>query len=151
MYTDSSCWDEKFSVSGGAIFFMHALVVWYARRQRTVPHSSAEAEYISASLGAREGAHIRAVASELDLLPPGLSPLRIDNKSAIDMAHDPVTFKKTKQIMRESNYLRDLVACRVYSPEHVVSVQQLVDILTKALPRLTCVRLRDMLLQLLAA
>ena len=150
VYTDSS-WDEKFSVSGGAIFFMNALGVWYARRQRTVSHSSAEAEYISASLGAREGAHIRAVASELDLLPPGPSPLRIDNKSAIDMAHDPVAFKKTKHIMRESNSLRDLVTRRVYSPEHVVSAQQLADILTKALPRLTFVRLRDMLLQLLAA
>ena len=111
-------------------------------------HSSAEAEYISASLGAREGAHIRAVASELDMLPPDPSPLRIDNKSAIDMAHDPVAFKKTKHIMRESNYLRDLVARRVYSPEYVVSAQQLADILTKALPRLTFVRLKDMLLLL---
>ena len=79
------------------------------------------------------------------------SPLRIDNKSAIDMAHDPVAFKKTKHIMRESHYLRDLVARRVYSPEHVVSAQQLADILTKALPRLTFVRLRDMLLRLVAA
>ena len=49
VYTDSS-WDEKLSVSGGAIFFMNALVVWYARRQRTVSHSSVEAEYISTSL-----------------------------------------------------------------------------------------------------
>ena len=64
------------------------------------------------------------------------------------MAHDPVAFKKTKHIMRESNYLRDLVARRVYSPEYVVSAQQLADILTKALPRLTFVRLRDMLLLL---
>ena len=67
------------------------------------------------------------------------------------MAHDPVAFKKTKHIMRESHYLRDLVARRVYSPEHVVSAQQLADILTKALPRLTFVRLRDLLLQLIAA
>ena len=66
------------------------------------------------------------------------------------MAHDPVAFKKTKHIMRESHYLRDLVARRVYSPEHVVSAQQLAGILTKALPRLIFVRLRDLLLQLIA-
>ena len=149
VYTDSS-WDEKFSVSGGVIFYEGCMIVWYSRRQRTVSHSSAEAEYIAASLAAREGAHIRAVASELGLLPPGPTRLRIDNKSAIDMAHDPVAFKKTKHIMRESHYLRDLVARRVYAPEHVVSSDNLADILTKALPRLTFVRLRGFLLQLAA-
>jgi len=149
IYTDSS-WDEKFSVSGCVIFFEGCLIVWYSRRQRTVSHSSAEAEYIAASLAAREGAHIRAVVSELDLLPSGPSKLRIDNKSTIDMAHDPVAFKKTKHIMRESHYLRDVVARRVYSPEHVVSAENRADILTKALPRLTFLRLRGFLLQLAA-
>ena len=149
IYTDSS-WDEKFSISGGVIFFEGCLIVWYSRRQRTVSHSSAEAEYIAASLAAREGAHVRAVVSELGLLPSGPSLLRIDNKSAIDMAHDPVAFKKTKHIMRESHYLRDLVARRVYSPEHVVSSENKADILTKALPRLTFARLRGFLLQLAA-
>ena len=137
-------------VSGGVIFFEGCLIVWYSRRQRTVSHSSAEAEYIAASLAAREGAHVRAVVSELGLLPSGPSQLRIDNKSAIDMAHDPVAFKKTKHIMRESHYLRDLVARRVYSPEHVVSSENKADILTKALPRLTFARLRGFLLQLAA-
>ena len=59
----------------------------------------------------------------------------MDSKSAIDMAHDPVAFKKTKHIMRESHYLRDLVARLVYKPQHVLSANQLADVLTKALPR----------------
>ena len=145
VYADAS-WDEKFSVSGGLVYFDGSLIVWYSRKQRTVAHSSAEAEYISASLAAREGAHVRSVLTELNLLPTGPSPLRLDSKSAIDMAHDPVAFKKTKHIMRESHYLRDLVARRVYRPEHVVSAEQLADILTKALGRVLFVRLRDLLL-----
>ena len=139
-----------YCISGGVIFFEGCLIVWYSRRQRTVSQSSAEAEYLAASLAAREGSHVRAVVSELGLLPSGPSLLRIDNKSAIDMAHDPVAFKKTKHIMRESFYLRDLVARRVYSPEHVVSSENKADILTKALPRLTFARLRGFLLQLAA-
>ena len=95
VYADAS-WDEKFSVSGGLVYFDGSLIVWYSRKQRTVAHSSAEAEYISASLAAREGAHVRSVLTELNLLPTGPSPLRLDSKSAIDMAHDPVAFKKTK-------------------------------------------------------
>ena len=66
------------------------------------------------------------------------------------MAHDPVAFKKTKHIMRESHYLRDLVARRVYAPEHVVSADNLADILTKALLCLSFVRLRGLLLRMAA-
>jgi hypothetical protein len=62
------------------------------------------------------------------------------------MAHDPVAFKKTKHIMREAHYLRDLVARRVYSPEHVPSEAMLADIFTKALGRALYVRLRDLLM-----
>jgi hypothetical protein len=39
IYTDSS-WDEKFSISGGVIFFEGCLIVWYSRRQRTVSLSA---------------------------------------------------------------------------------------------------------------
>ena len=67
----------------------------------------------------------------------------MDSKSAIDMAHDPVAFKKTKHIMREAHYLRDLVARRVYTPEHVASADMLADIFTKPLIRTLFVRLRD--------
>jgi hypothetical protein len=145
VYADAS-WAERFSTSGGVILAYGGLVHWWSRLQRTVSHSSAEAEYIAASLAAREAAHVRALCLDLAIDLHGPTVLRLDSKSAIDMAHDPVAFKKTKHIMRESHYLRDLVARRVYVPEHVPSAEQLADILTKALPRVLFVRLRDTLL-----
>ena len=60
----------------------------------------------------------------------------LDSKSAIDMAFDPVAFKKTKHVLRDAEYLRDLVAREVFKPEHVPSSRQLADAFTKALPRL---------------
>ena len=48
--------------------------------------------------------------------------------------------------MRDSNYLRDLVAREVILPEFVPSEKQLADLLTKPLPRMLFVRLRDHLL-----
>ena len=63
------------------------------------------------------------------------SPLYLDSKSAIDMAFDPVAFKKTKHILRDAEYLRDLVAKLVFTPMHVVSAEELADIFTKALGR----------------
>ena len=142
VYADSS-WAERFSTSGGLIFVHGALVAWWSRLQRTVAHSSAEAEYIAASLAAREGCHVRALCIDFLVKLGGATPLRLDSKSAIDMAHDPVAFKKTKHIMRESFYLRDLVSRHVYAPEHVPSEQQLADLLTKALARALFVHLRD--------
>ena len=145
VYADAS-WAERFSTSGGVILAYGGLVHWWSRLQRTVSHSSAEAEYIAASLAAREAAHVRALCLDLKIDLQGPTPLRLDSKSAIDMAHDPVAFKKTKHIMRESHYLRDLVARRVYLPQHVPSADQLADILTKAMPRVPFTRLRDTLL-----
>ena len=145
VYADAS-WSERFSTSGAAIYFLGVLINWYSRLQRTVAHSTAEAEYQSASLAAREGCHVRGLTVDVGLVPSCATPLRLDSKSAIDMAHDPVAFKKTKHIMREAHYLRDLVARRVYSPEHVASEAMLADIFTKALGRALYVRLRDLLM-----
>ena len=63
----------------------------------------------------------------------GASPLRLDSKAALDMAVDPVAFKKTKHILRHAYELRDRVARRIYTPEFVPTADQLADILTKSL------------------
>ena len=69
----------------------------------------------------------------------------LDSKSAIDMAFDPVAFKKTKHILRDAQYLRDLVAREVLRPSHVTSAKQLADIFTKALARVTFASHRERL------
>ena len=58
LYSDAS-WSDCFSTSGGIIYVHGCAVLWYSRRQRTVPHSTAEAEYIEASMAAREGEFLR--------------------------------------------------------------------------------------------
>ena len=75
-------------------------------------------------------------------------PLRLDSKSAIDMAFDPVAFKKTKHILREAFYLRDLVAKGKVYPSHVASTLQRADIYTKPLNRVTFVAERNQLVQM---
>ena len=53
--------------------------------------------------------------------------------------------KKTKHILRDAEYLRDLVARQVIVPRHVPSAEQVADAFTKALPRLVFQALRDRL------
>ena len=61
----------------------------------------------------------------------GLSPTS-DSKSCVDLAYDPVSFKKTKHILRAAYGLRDYVSRDVFSMSHIAGTTNLADILTKA-------------------
>ena len=97
-------------------------------------------------MAARETIFAREVLTDLSELRPGPTILYLDSKSAIDMAFDPVAFKKTKHILRDAYFLRDKVARRVFDPKHVSSEEQLADMLTKAVSKVIFSRLRDRLL-----
>ena len=61
--------------------------------------------------------------------------LYCDSKSAVEMAFDPVAFKKTKHILRAAEFLRDLVAREVITLRHVPGSTMVADLLTKATSR----------------
>ena len=46
-----------------------------------------------------------------------------------------VAFKKTKHILRDAEYLRDMVSREAFTPKHVPSAEQRADIFTKQLLR----------------
>ena len=144
-YSDAN-WAENQSTCGACLFLGGCLINWYSRLQKSVSHSSAESEYVAASMAAREAIFIRDVLTDLGELRPGPTTLYLDSKSAIDMAFDPVAFKKTKHILRDAFFLRDKVARQVFSPVHVSSEEQLADMLTKAVNKAIFTRLRDRLL-----
>jgi hypothetical protein len=144
VYSDAD-WATKYSTSGCLILLNGCPVHWHTRLQRSVSHSTAEAEYISASAAAREAVFFRDLLLDCNKLSPGPTPLLMDSKSAIDMAFDPVAFKKTKHVLRDAEYLRDLVAREVLAPSHVESKRMIADIFTKPLDRLLFVALRAFL------
>ena len=57
------------------------------------------------------------------------------------MAFDPVAFKNTKHILRDAEFLRDLVAREVLVLKHLPGKIMLADLLTKAVARVTYVTL----------
>ena len=132
MYSDAS-WLTKNSVSGGLILFWGIPAAWWSRLQKSVSASTAEAECYAAALASREGVYTRDFAEENKFPVTRPTPLYLDSKAALDLANDPVAFKKTKHILRHSYELRDRVARRVYSPVFVDTHSQLADVLTKGL------------------
>ena len=131
VYVDSD-WSVKFSSSGALFFFHGCLVHWFAKVQRSVSFSSAESELFGAILAAKEGIFFRELL--VDLARAVSAPTRIfsDSKSCIDLSYDPVSFKKTKHILRAANGLRDYVARQVYEMVFITGSVNLADILTKA-------------------
>ena len=132
IYSDAS-WLSDLSVSGGLIFYQGCLVTWWSRRQKSISHSSAEAEYFAASVASREGLYIRDLLEDLGTPVKGPTPLLLDSKAAISLTQAPVAFKKTKHILRAAHELRDRCARGMYRAEYVEAANQLADIMTKAL------------------
>ena len=95
-----SSWGTKFSCSGAFFFYMGCHFHWFAKMQKSVTLSSAEAEYFGAMLAAKDTVFIRDILVYLGLLKTGPTVIFADSKSAVDMAFDPVAFKNTKHILR---------------------------------------------------
>ena len=84
--------------------------------------------FFGAMLAARDGMFLRDLLAELGLLQAGPTVLYLDSKSAIDLAFDPVAFRRTKHIMRSTFFLRDLVARRFFAPRHIAGTSNPADV-----------------------
>ena len=129
-FVDSS-WAVKFSCSGGFIFYHGCLVAWFSKMQRSVSLSSAEAEYFGAMMAAREIMFHADLAVEFGLEITLPVVMYSDSKSAVEMAFDPVAFKKTKHILRAAEFLRDLTHRGLILPTHLSGAVMIADLLTK--------------------
>ena len=134
-YVDSS-WTTGFSCSGAFFTIYGCIFHYFCKTQRSVTLSSAEAEYFGASLASKEILFFRAIFFDLgilDLKTPSL--LLCDSKSAVDMAYDPIAFKKTKHILRAAEFLRDIVSKYHVIIKHLSGNEMIADLLTKSLAR----------------
>ena len=134
-FVDSS-WTTAFSCSGAFFSIYGCPFHWFCKTQRSITLSSAEAEYFGATLAAKEILFFRSLFYDLRILKlDNPSLLLCDSKSAVDMAYDPVAFKKTKHILRAAAFLRDIVFKLHVIVKHLPGNDMLTDVLTKSLPR----------------
>ncbi len=143
-FVDSS-WATRFSCSGAFFFYHGCPFHWFSKMQRSVTLSSAEAEYFGAMLAAKDVVFVRDLLVDLGIALAVASVIYSDSKSAVDMAFDPVAFKKTKHILRAAEFLRDLVARGVVTLAHVSGAVMVADLLTKACARAIFVELLRLL------
>ncbi len=129
--------DTRRSVTGYTFLLSGCCVTWFASRQASVSLSTTEAEYVALSDGCKESVWLRRLLSEIG--HPQQQPTRLmeDNQACISIAENPRDHSCTKHIDIKFHHIRERIANGEVSLEYVPTADQLADIFTKGLPKLT--------------
>ncbi|XP_027340865.1 uncharacterized protein LOC113854179 [Abrus precatorius] len=144
-FSDSDwCGDkgDRKSTAGYIFFIEGAPISWSSKKEPVVALSSSEAEYIAAAEAACQAAWLEKLMNELKIKLKSKTTLMVDNKSAIDLAKNPICHGKSKHIKTRFHFLRDQVNQGKLNVDFCKLEFQLADIFTKALKyeRFKCLR-----------
>ena len=95
--------------------------------------SSAEAEYVAATIAACHAAWLRRLLKDMGHTPKDPTSIFCDNNSAIQLSKHNVFHKKSKHIDTRYHLIRELVNDGQISLQFCGSKEQLVDMFTKPL------------------
>ncbi|CAL9028535.1 unnamed protein product [Prunus brigantina] len=93
--------------------------------------SHAEAKYRGMAHGVRELLWIKRLLTELGFKPKKPMKLHCDNKSAIDIAHNPIQHDRTKHVEVDRHFIKEKIENKIIRLPFVKSEDQLAVILTK--------------------
>ncbi|GJZ30303.1 putative RNA-directed DNA polymerase [Tanacetum coccineum] len=129
----AKCPVTRRSVSGYCVFVNGCLVSWKSKKQSTLSRSSAEAKYRSMASVTCEIMWIVKIMKDLNVDNMIPANLYCDNKSAIQIAANPVMHEKTKHFDLDVHLVRKKVSFGLIKTVKVDSRKNVADVLTKAL------------------
>ena len=133
-YTDAnyagSIIDRK-STFGYCTFLGGNLVTWRSKKHNVVVRSSAEAEFRAMAQGVCELLWLKIILEDLKIKWDGPMRFYCDNKSAINIAHNPVQHDRTKHIEIDRHFIKEKLDSGLICTPYVSTHGQLANILTK--------------------
>lgn len=121
--------DDKRSTSGSCIFLWAKL--GGIKFQEEVPHLQiTNVGYCWLAHSTLEILWIESLLTELHIpfLPP---TLLCDNQSVVHLTHNPIMHARTKHMEFDIHFMRERVATKKFTIQHVLAAFQLADIFTK--------------------
>nr|GEU99468.1 ribonuclease H-like domain, reverse transcriptase, RNA-dependent DNA polymerase [Tanacetum cinerariifolium] len=137
--------DQGKGTTGIVFYFGESPITWCTQKQPTVTLSSCESEFMVATGAACQALWLKRVLSELTGWEEKRITLKVDNVSAMALVRNPVFHGKNKHIDIRYHFIRECVENGHINVEHISGELQRADVLTKALPRLKFVTMRQML------
>nr|GEW81529.1 hypothetical protein [Tanacetum cinerariifolium] len=121
------------SVSGYFVFVNGSLMFWKSKRQATSSKSSAEAEYRAMASVTCEIMWVLKVLKDFGQCDLTSVDLFCENKSAIQIAANPIMHEKPKHFDMDAHLVREKVAFGLIKTKKVDSKDQVADVFTKDL------------------
>nr|GEX75304.1 zinc finger, CCHC-type [Tanacetum cinerariifolium] len=137
--------DQGKGTTGIVLYFRESPITWCTQKQLTVALSLCESEFMAATRAACQALWLKRLLSEITGWEEERITLKVDNISAIALVRNPVFHGRSKHIDIRYHFIRKCVENGHINMEHVSGELQREDILTKALPRLKFVTMRQML------
>jgi len=106
-------------------------VTWRSKKQKVVARSSTEAEFRAMALGVYELLWLKIILEDLKIKLEGPIKLYCDNKSAINIAHNPVQHDRTKHIEVDRHFIKEKLDSGLICTPFVTTNNQVADVLTK--------------------
>ncbi|KAG7585873.1 Reverse transcriptase RNA-dependent DNA polymerase [Arabidopsis thaliana x Arabidopsis arenosa] len=136
--------DDGKSTTGHIFYLGDCPITWCTKKQDTIALSSCEAEFMAATEAAKQAIWLQDLLGEVTGNSIERVMLRIDNKSAIALAKNPVFHGRSKHIHKRYHFIRECVENELVDVEHVPGEEQKADILTKALGRIKFKEMREL-------
>jgi hypothetical protein len=127
--------DTRVSTTAFITFLGSNPISWSARKQRAISRSSTEAEFRALAAATSETVWLHSLITELGLHLQHPPQVFCDNIGATHFSLNPVQHTRMKHIEIDLLFVRDLVQKGRVTVNHVHTLDQLADLLTKPLPR----------------
>ena len=109
------------------------MVTWRSKKHNVVAKSCVESEFRVIAQGLCELLWLKIILNDLRIKWDGPMKLYCDNKSTINIAHNPIQHDRTKHIEIDRHFIKEKLEEGVVCMSYVPSEHQLADILTKRL------------------
>lgn len=143
-YSDwAACPLTRKSLTGYIVMMGNSLVSWKTKKQPTVSRSSAEAEYRAMAMTCSELKLMIGVMDSLGIRLRFPIPFQCDSKAAIHIANNQVFHERKKHVEVDCHFVRDFIKAGIIATNHIGTMEQLADVLTKSLGRQQLLYLLD--------